>query len=112
MVAYIRRDLVVYVGNAPSVYLDFDAVDINAPANVTVGQVRSASGTYAAPVANSLAANEAAIDASLLDAMTKIDTYVALTNPSTTERLNYEKLIGKCVKQLIRFRLAKLDAAT
>lgn len=109
MIAYLRYPLVVWVGDPPPFGLDFDTIMPNA-VNPIVGRVWNGT-AFVAPAANSEQANSASIDTQFLQAMTDIDTYAALSAPTSAQRLNYERLIGKCVKQLIRLRLNKLDAA-
>jgi hypothetical protein len=110
MIAYLRWPLVVWVGDPAPFGLVYDTIMPDA-VNPVVGKVWSGS-AFVDPAANSEQANAATIDAQLAQAMAAIDTYAALSAPTAAQRLNYERLLGKCVKQLIRFRLNKLDAAT
>lgn len=110
MIAYLRWPLVVYVGDTPSAFLQYDTIMPNA-VNPAAGKVWNGS-AFVDPPANSEQAISANIDAQFAQAMDTIDAYAALTSPTAAQRLNYERLIGKCIKQLIRLRLNRLDAAT
>lgn len=74
--------------------------------------LRSGPGVYTAPPPPPEVTNANTMDQQMLAAMDAIDTYNALATPTAAQRLNHERLLGKCVKQLIRFRLGKLDATT
>lgn len=60
MMVFMRANLVVWVGDVPPLYLDYDAFFTSAPANVAVGQVFNGS-AFVAPVAGSEQANRAAL---------------------------------------------------
>jgi hypothetical protein len=109
MIVYLRYPLVVWTGDPPPFGLVFDTILQNAP-NATIGQVWNGA-AFVAPAANSEHANASTIDTQLLAAMAAIDTYAALSAPSAAQRLNYERLLGKCVKQLIRKSINKLDGS-
>lgn len=111
--AYLKNNVVRYI--APDNYAPPPSWDYDLPARngigANVGDTWNGA-AYVRPPERVEQITASTIDTQLLAAMADIDTYAALSAPTAVQRLNYERLIGKCVKQLIRLRLNRLEAAT
>lgn len=55
--------------------------------------------------------NRETMTAALTQGLVDIQTYIDLPAPNATQRLNFERMLGRNVKRLIRLQLDLLDAA-